>query len=299
MDIFIYANVGDLRGTLYSESDAWVAGHANGAVGVVMVVIEPGANQSIAMEQRIPHELMHVMLYRSIGPGYNNLPAWLREGPATLAEVSPNSDYDRVLAAAGANNTLIPIKDLWTSFSPNADTLFSYAESRSLPTITERMVPQSVSLVSIYADGVDCEHGTENAMCFAFKAGDGLARIHLGQTPSAALQICPLFGLLCFDIIDPIHGILSVMRKKGSRNEPESLPDETKNRAQHMCGVKGRVQAVGFRAHVEYSGVKLVGSLAGCGNVAMTPSKDCRRRARESGTIYRNDEAGSPRLTRG
>jgi len=52
-----------------------------------MVVIEPGPNQSIVMEQRIPHELMHVMLYRSIGAGYNNLPAWLREGTATLAEV--------------------------------------------------------------------------------------------------------------------------------------------------------------------------------------------------------------------
>ena len=89
-----------------------------------MAVIEPGANQSIFMEQRIPHELMHVMLYRSIGAGYKDLPTWLREGTATLAEVNPNPDYDRVLANAGANNTLIPLKDLCISFPPNADTAF-------------------------------------------------------------------------------------------------------------------------------------------------------------------------------
>jgi citrate lyase gamma subunit len=60
VDIFIYANEGDLRGTLYG-AEAWVAGHADTAAGVVMVTIEPGSDQGIRMEQRIPHELMHVL----------------------------------------------------------------------------------------------------------------------------------------------------------------------------------------------------------------------------------------------
>jgi len=228
VDIFIYANVGDLRGTYYSESDAWVAGHANSAVGVVMVVIEPGANQSIAMEQRIPHELMHVMLYRSIGAGYNNLPAWLREGTATLAEVSPNPDYDRVLAAAGANNTLIPIKDLCVSFPPNADTAFlAYAESQSFIHYLQKTYGSAklLSLVSIYADGVDCERGTENAY------GVSLSKLEmdwrasaLGQNAilSALRNLSPYLVLLCLILLIPFIGIMTVMRKKGSRNEPES-----------------------------------------------------------------------------
>ena len=228
IDIFIYANAGDLRGTLYSESEAWVAGHANGAVGVVMVVIEPGANQSLAMEQRIPHELMHVMLYRSIGAGYNNLPAWLREGTATLAEVSPNPDYDRVLAAAGANNTLIPIKDLCASFPPTADTAFlAYAESRSFIHYLQSTYGSAklLSLVSIYADGVECERGTENAY------GVSLSKLEMDWRASAlgqnailpALQnLSPYLVLLCLILLIPFIGIMTVMRKKGSRNEPES-----------------------------------------------------------------------------
>jgi hypothetical protein len=228
VDIFIYANVSDLRGTLYSESEAWAAGHANSAVGVVMVVIEPGAHQSILMEQRIPHELMHVMLYRSIGPGYNNLPAWLREGTATLAEVSPNPDYDRVLAAAGANNTLIPIKDLCVSFPQNADTAFlAYAESRSFIHYLQKTYGSAklLSLVSIYADGVDCERGTENAY------GVSLSKLEmdwrasaLGQNAilSALGNLSPYLVLLCLILLIPLIGIMTVMRKKGSRNEPES-----------------------------------------------------------------------------
>lgn len=227
VDIFIYANMSDLRGTYYSES-AWVAGHANSAAGVVMVVIEPGTNQSIFMEQRIPHELMHVMLYRSIGPGYDNLPAWLREGTATLAEVSPNPDYDRMLAAAGANNMLILIKDLCTSFPPNADTAFlAYAESRSFIRYLQSTYGSAklLSLVSVYADGVDCERGTENVY------GVSLSKLEMDWRASALEQnailpalrnLSPYLVLLCLILFIPFIGIISVTRKKASRNEPES-----------------------------------------------------------------------------
>lgn len=228
VDIFIYANAGDLRGALYSESDEWVAGHANAAAGVVMALIEPGPNQSIFMEQRLPHELMHVMLYRSIGAGYNNLPAWLREGTATLAEVNPNPDYDRALAAAGANDTLIPIKDLCASFPPNADTAFlAYAESRSFTHYLQSAYGSAklLSLVSVYADGVDCERGTEIAY------GVSLSKLEtdwrasaLGQNAilPALRNLSPYLVLLCLILLIPFIGIMSVMRKKGSRNEPET-----------------------------------------------------------------------------
>ena len=62
IEVFIYANTDDLRGAVAPGGEDWVAGHADPARGVVMVVIEPGAEQSILMEQRIPHELMHVIL---------------------------------------------------------------------------------------------------------------------------------------------------------------------------------------------------------------------------------------------
>ncbi|HSB03383.1 MAG TPA: peptidase MA family metallohydrolase, partial [Anaerolineales bacterium] len=108
VEIFVYANTTDLQGTLALGGSDWVAGHADPALGVVMVAVEPGDQQGIAMEQRIPHELMHVMMYRAVGRGYQNIPAWLREGMATLAETYPNADYDHVLADASAGKSLIP-----------------------------------------------------------------------------------------------------------------------------------------------------------------------------------------------
>lgn len=228
VEIFIYANSSDLRGTLYPESSEWVAGHASSANGVVMVTIEPGPNQSILMEQRIPHELMHVMLYRRVGPQYDELPAWLREGTATLAEINPNPDYDVALASAGVTGTLIPIKDLCLAFSPNADAAFlAYAEARSFTNyLHDTYGSQSLlDLALIYADGIDCERGTERAYGVSLsKLEMDWRRAALGQnTVLPAFQnMLPYLALLCLVLVIPLVGILNVVRKKENRNEPES-----------------------------------------------------------------------------
>jgi hypothetical protein len=228
VEIFIYANAGDLRGTLYPESSEWVAGHANPSVGVVMVIIEPGPNQSIFMEQRIPHELMHVMLYRRLSAGYDHLPAWLREGSATLAEINPNPDYDLALASAGVTGTLIPIKDLCVAFSPNPDAAFlAYAESRSfIKYLHDTYGSQSLlNLTLVYADGVDCERGTEQTYGISLsKLEMDWRRAVLGQnTVLPALQnMFPYLALLCVVLLIPFIGIMNVLRKKEKRNERET-----------------------------------------------------------------------------
>lgn len=228
VEIFIYANATDLRGTLYPESSEWVAGHANSVPGVVMVIIEPGSNQSIFMEQRIPHELMHVMLYRRVGGGYNNLPAWLREGTATLAEINPNPDYDVVLTSAGVTDTLIPIRDLCVSFSPNPDAAFlSYAEARSFTDYLHDTYGSQnlLNLALIYADGVDCERGTESAYGISLsKLEMDWRRSALGQDPllPAFQNMFPYLALLCVVLLIPFIGIMNVLRKKGKQNGPNS-----------------------------------------------------------------------------
>jgi len=228
IEVFIYANVDDLRGTLPPDGEDWVAGHANPTLGVVMVVIEPGAEQTILMEQRIPHELMHVMLYRRVGAGYSNIPAWLREGMAALAEIYPNADYDRVLADAGANDRLIPLKDLCVSFPLNAGEAFlAYAESRSFTTYLHDTYGSAglLSLAGYYADGVDCERGTERAF------GVSLSRLELNWRESvlgqkavgfALRNISPYLVLLCLVLFIPLIGGLSMMRRKGKGHEPET-----------------------------------------------------------------------------
>ena len=229
IDVYIYANADDLRGTLTSGGEQWVAGHANPALGVVMVVVEPGAEQGIIMEQRIPHELMHVMMYRSVGVGYNNIPAWLREGTATLAEVFPNADYDRVLADAAASNRLIPIRDLCVSFPSDAGSAFlAYAEARSFTNYVRSVYGSNglLALAGTYANGIDCEHGTERAFTISLSNLEMQWRATaLGQNPilPAMKNIAPYLVLLCLVLIIPIIGMLTARRKKGKPNEPETF----------------------------------------------------------------------------
>jgi len=193
-----------------------------------MVVVGPGADQSILMEQRIPHELMHVLLYRRLGAGYHNIPAWLREGLAALAEVYPNPDYDRVLADAGAHDKLIPLKDLCVSFPADAGEAFlAYAESRSFTTYLHATYGSSglMSLAGYYADGVDCEHGTERAF------GVSLSRLELNWRESvlgqravgvALRNMSPYLVLLCVVLFVPLMGVLSVIRRRGKNHGPET-----------------------------------------------------------------------------
>ncbi len=223
VDIFIYASESDLRGTLYG-AEAWVAGHADSAAGVVMVTIEPGADQGIMMEQRIPHELMHVLLYRQIGMGYKNIPAWLREGMAMLVEAYPNPDYDSFLKDAAAHNTLTPINDLCASFSPRIDSAFlAYAESRSFTDYLRGQYGADglLNLASTYADGVDCERGPERAfgVTLAKLERDWQGTVTGGSNIISAIgRFVPYLVLLCLVILFPLIGVFGSSRKKGNTN---------------------------------------------------------------------------------
>jgi len=225
VDVYIYVDADDLRGTLVAGGSDWVAGHADPTVGVVMVVIEPGEGQTIQMEQRIPHELTHVMMYRGLGGGYKNLPAWLREGMATLAEVYPNTEYERVLLDASANDQLIPLKSLCTSFpSDTGQAFLAYAESRSFVDYLHESYGSSglANLMASYADGLGCEHGTERALGVTLSNLEGQWRTSaFGQDRfrSVIQNISPYLVLLCLVLIIPFIGIVMTLRKKGDPHE--------------------------------------------------------------------------------
>lgn len=221
IDIYLYASDSDLRGA-NPEAEAWAAGHADSAAGVVTVTVEAGADQNIQLEQRIPHELMHVLLRRQVGAGYRDIPAWLREGMSTLAEVYPTPDYDRVLADAAARGTLIPMQDLCASFSSQVDSAFlAYAQSRSFVTYLRGQFGADglLTLARTYADGVNCERGPERAF------GVSLAKLErdwranaLGQSSFASTlgTFAPYLILLCLVVLFPLVGILNALRKKGT-----------------------------------------------------------------------------------
>ncbi len=162
VDVYVYATAPDLQGALYLGGETWTGGHANPKLNAVMAVVAPGPTQGIEMETLLPHELAHVLLYRSVGEGYTRLPIWLNEGIASLAELYPNPDYALALETASQQGTLLPMADLCASFPPDAASAFlAYAQSQAFVRYLRDTYGSTAlfALTSAYADGLGCNEG--------------------------------------------------------------------------------------------------------------------------------------------
>jgi hypothetical protein len=166
------------------------------------------------METLIPHELAHVLLYRSVGDGYASLPVWLSEGIASLAELYPNPDYEQALTVASQNDSLLPIAELCDAFPPDASGAYlAYAESQSFVRYLRDSygTPALFSLTSAFADGLSCEQGAVRAL------GTSLANLDtrwresvLGQNVAGVFlrNMSPYLGLFVFLLLIPVIGFL-------------------------------------------------------------------------------------------
>lgn len=166
IDIYLYPTAADVQQTLGLGGESWVAGHADPALGVVLVSIAPGEVQSIEMERQIPHELAHILLYQYTGSAYESLPTWLIEGLATQAELYPNADYNYILSVASQNGTLIPLANLCGPFPADVSgAMLAYAQSGSFVGHLRQTYGTSGlrALIDAYADGLNCEQGALRA----------------------------------------------------------------------------------------------------------------------------------------
>jgi hypothetical protein len=167
LDIYVYADPETMQTALNPGSANWVAGHADPDLGVILVTLPEGPEQRLLVEQRVPHELMHILLYQKNPIGYANLPTWLNEGLASNAELDPNPDYRILLEDAASKNSLIPLHDLCSSFPRDAySALLSYAEAASFVKYLRDSygIPRLEALVKAYNNGLDCNRGAEQAL---------------------------------------------------------------------------------------------------------------------------------------
>jgi len=166
LDIYIYADNFTMKEVLYNNREDWVAGHADPELEVIVVEIPNSPDQPLIMKQRIPHELLHILLFQATVNGYDNIPTWLNEGLAANAEIYPNPDYRIALKNATERDNLIPMTSLCHSFPRNnADAILSYAQSQSFTDYLHQKygTPGLEELITNYANGVDCERGVELA----------------------------------------------------------------------------------------------------------------------------------------
>ena len=164
--IYIYPDTHVMQEALYAAG-TWVAGHADPDLGVIVVALPPGVEQRLMIERRIPHEIAHIVLFQSVRQGYRNLPTWLSEGIASLAELYPNPDYQIVIQDALDRNSLLPMSVLCQSFPRDvSSTLLSYAQSASFVTYLRDTYGVSgiQNLADQYANGLDCERGAKVAL---------------------------------------------------------------------------------------------------------------------------------------
>jgi len=167
VNIYVYANIADLQSGLRLGGREWVAGHADPALGVVLVAAAPGLGAGVDLERDLPHELTHVMVYQVVGPGYDKMPRWLDEGLAVNNELQPRSDLTLALNQAAKTDSLITLRVLCAPFAIESDTaILSYAQSKSVVRyILDRWGPgQMNELLLAYRDGASCEGGAQRAL---------------------------------------------------------------------------------------------------------------------------------------
>jgi hypothetical protein len=220
LDVYVYSSAEDLRGALVLGGEEWTGGHAEPALGAVLVAIIPGEAQGIEMATAIPHELAHVMLYRSIGRGYDRLPAWLSEGIASLVEGYPRPDYATTLASAAGNGSLIPLIDLCRPFPSDSGRAFlAYAQSRSFARYLRDTYGTSglSALISAYVDGLDCEEGARRGVGVALSRLDLQWReAVLRQNPAglALRDLAPYLIVMGLALLLPVLGAVKMAMEK-------------------------------------------------------------------------------------
>lgn len=226
LKIYVYPDSKTLQSALAPNAQDWIAGHADPELGVIVVALPPGPDQTMLMEQRVPHELMHILLYQATDLGYENLPAWLSEGLASLVELYPNSDYRFVLENANQKDSLIPLNSLCETFPRDASSaLLSYAESASFTDYLHSVYGTTglQKLVTTYANGLDCEHGAQVAL------GKGLAQLERewqrdalskNIAASALNNLLPWVILLFIVLLSPL--ILFIYRLRAAAHRQPS-----------------------------------------------------------------------------
>lgn len=167
VDVYAYANAEEMRETLQASGKNWVGAHTDPDLSVMVVSLPKAPEQRLEMERQIPHELMHIMLYQYLGIGYSNLPTWLNEGLASMAELYPNPDYIMLLQGAYDNQALLSMQSLCNPFPRDASSAYlAYAESTSFTRFLHQKFGTSglEQLIGVYSDGLNCERGVQTAL---------------------------------------------------------------------------------------------------------------------------------------
>ena len=222
IDIYAYDSAMEMRVALQALPTDWMGAHTDADLSVMVVSLPAGPEQRLEMERQIPHELMHLLLYQWLGPGYGNLPAWLDEGLASIAELYPNPDYLVLLDNAVEKDDLPPIASLCDTFPRDASSAFlAYAQATSFTRFLQQQYGSAGlgRLAKAYSDGMSCERGVEAAL------GSTLTQLEWrwqreafgdAAATKALINLSPWMIMLVLALLIPIVLMIAGARKRSS-----------------------------------------------------------------------------------
>ncbi len=230
VDIYVYASGVEMQSTLRLGGLRWIAGHADPDLGVAVVSLPAGPDQRSEIERQIPHEVMHLMLYQSVGQAYYTLPVWLKEGLASANEMRPNPDYYVILSKAVEQDTLLPITALCQSFPQDNNVYLAYAQSDSFIRYLYQQYGQSglQNMLESYAAGEGCETGSVQSTGLTLsELEQGWRKTSLNDNllGIAVEALLPWSALLLGILLVPL-GMLLAGRRRWKRQQAGRKPGE-------------------------------------------------------------------------
>jgi hypothetical protein len=128
--IYIYAGSSALQGAMIFPQE-WTGGAAYTQLSTIVLGIAP--NDIDWGKRALVHELTHLVTSQMVFNPFNNIPNWLNEGLSMYAEGQLQDVYQSYLQQAAADDALISVRTLSSSFSAFAEQSYlSYAQSYSL-----------------------------------------------------------------------------------------------------------------------------------------------------------------------
>ena len=158
---FVYETSEDVRGAVLF-AQAWTGGLAFGSHNILLITVDP-AEFDIDLPGVI-HELAHLLVGEVTFNCFGDLPTWLDEGLAVYAEGSLSDFLRSTLEEAIANDDLISLRSLNSSFpADDSGATLSYSLSWSLVDylITTHGWPKMQDLLGVFAEGATYEGAIE------------------------------------------------------------------------------------------------------------------------------------------
>lgn len=212
IEVYLYPSTEQFLSTLRLTGLDWIVGKATPEIGVMMVPISNRNQVTQDLQQRLPHELAHLLLFRAAGDAYAQFPAWMDEGFATQFERPVNSNYAQSLATVNNSTQLIPFREMCVNLpvQPPEMSLRGYAQSHAVIGYLLEQKPNEKGQNGIEAvleqvlAGESCIDAIEKGLG---KSGDALAEDWVSQTqpqfpdPQSPVWIAIIILAILFVII--------------------------------------------------------------------------------------------------